>query len=214
MKRLGTYFFALVFAVVIGSPSANLLCQPSVTNDRAVEGGGLEPARTTRQVPQKFNITIDPLTLVFSDFNDIEVGFDYKISRFATLGVGYRSRSGSDGGSLNSYDLDPGESLSSFRFQAEIYTRGEAFRDSYVVQIKYTANQIKAIDSWGDVVSASANGFGTLAGWRWFWTDPGQLGMNAGILGGLSRYAITEDGGSSRTGLIVYELRAEFGYAF
>lgn len=58
------------------------------------------------------------------------------------------------------------------RLQTELYFTNQVFNDSWVLNVHYTA--------------ANISGPGILAGYRFFWAEYGQSGINLGILAGPS----------------------------
>jgi len=161
---------------------------------------------------RKFNAYCSPVEIVLSGFSDIDFGLDYKIAEFMTVGIGYRSKSGTSSGLIA--EIPQGTSLSAFRIQAEAYTAGSAFKSSFVVQLKHTWNTFS--DQRTAYTSSYAlNGLGALVGWRWFWTDPGEIGLNVSLLAGGSRLTVSEVSTDQAVGAgVVPELRVDLGYAF
>lgn len=158
---------------------------------------------------RKFNIYCSPVDLVLSRLSDIDLGVDYKIAEFITGGIGYRNKSGTGSGLV--YELPLGSGLSAFRVQSELYTSGHAYKSSFVVQLKYTWYSLTRNSS---VLPYSFQGPGALLGWRWFWTDPGESGLNVSLLAGGETLSVANNSKNVLLVGLVPQIRIDLGYAF
>lgn len=187
----------------------------ATTGEQTTSEGVAKQSDATNTVGEgirRLNAYCSPVDIVLSGFSDIDLGLDYKVAEFMTVGIGYRGKSGTSSGIIA--EIPQGTSLRAFRIQADLYTAGTAFKSSFAVQLKHTWNTFTdARDIYTSTYSM--NGFGALIGWRWFWTDPGEIGLNVSILGGGSRLTVTEVGGSGAVVEgVVPELRIDLGYVF
>lgn len=155
------------------------------------------------------NIFIQPIDLVISKLHDVTFSFDVRVARFVTLGFDYRTVTGSTEDAL--IYLPKGKSLNGMRLRADAYLNGRAFTTSFVAQFNYSFYRLTETSYPGYDETSTVSGPGVLFGWRWFWSEPGESGLNVGLLLG----AYNLDGENYRgLNTMMPDLRLELGYAF
>ena len=156
------------------------------------------------------NIFIQPLDLVISKLHDVTFSFDIRVARFVTVGLDYRTITGSTGNAVTT--LPEGTSINGARLRADAYLNGRAFTSSFVAQLNYTFYNLKRLNYFGDEESLGISGPGIMFGWRWFWTDPGESGLNVGLL--LGAYTLSGENTTQTVNSALLDGRLEFGFAF
>ena len=146
------------------------------------------------------NVFIHPLALAISKFEDLTLSIDVRFAKFATVGVDYSRYSTSSG------TFERHERASGGRLRVDVYLNGRAFTSSFVAQLNYTFLNVEVPIFRGGNKSVSASGPGLMFGGRWFWTDPGNFGLNVGLLLGASKLDGIIDANN--------EIRIELGCAF
>lgn len=169
---------------------------------RDSEESGSRLSRGSEAVSSKTaNVFIHPLQLAVSSFNIITLSVDYKVAKFVTVGLDYVSQSGP-----TSLGPDYTASNSGGSIRADVYLNGRALTSSFVAQLNYYLLNINTIYRGESVGTETSNGPGVMFGWRWFWSDPGESGLNVGLLLGASNLSNESEP--------TPKLRVEFGYAF
>jgi hypothetical protein len=155
------------------------------------------------------NIFIQPLDIVASKFQDLTFSFDVRVARFVTVGFDYRTIAGSTEDAL--LYLPKGNSLRGMRLRADAYLNGRAFTTSFVAQFNYSFYRLQETVYQGIEETTSVSGPGVMFGWRWFWSEPGESGLNVGLLLGVYNVDGENYRGLNTT---MPDLRLEVGYAF
>lgn len=159
--------------------------------------------------PNSVNVFVHPLELVLSDFKTITLSCDFRVARFVTLGADYLSMTLPTGGSTAG--LDNTGSLRGGRLRADAYLNGRAFTSSFVAQLNYNIYTI-GYENFNRPESVGVSGPGVMFGWRWFWGDPGESGLNVGLM--LGAYILRGESGTKSVSSIIPDGRLEFGIAF
>lgn len=202
--------FACVWSTTLFSQTTIADNKVVLVADERMPNGGL-----VEQSP-RFNLYLNPLVLIVSQFKGVDVGLDYKVADYITVGVGLRTANWLSG--IND-DVADYTSERSFRLQAEAYTGGSVFRSSFVVQAKAGLSRLEPYREVGTKpydVPFEIFSLGALIGHRWFWTDPGEPGINLAILGGANVYFLNVPYvETSAVGPVaIPELRVDVGYTF
>lgn len=156
------------------------------------------------------NIFIQPIDLVVSKLHDVTFSVDVRVARFVTVGLDYRSITGSTSNAVTA--LPEGASINGARLRADAYLNGKAFTSSFVAQFNYSFYNLKRENYFGELESLGVSGPGVMFGWKWFWTDPGESGLNIGLM--LGAYSLSGENATQTVNSALLDGRIEFGFAF
>lgn len=159
------------------------------------------------------NIFIQPIGLVISKEEDVTIGVDVRVVRFVTVGFDCRYMTGSTSNAVTA--LPEGTFINGARLRAEAYFNGKAFTSSFVAQLNYSFYSLKR-DSYSrltsELGSLDVSGPGVMFGWKWFWTDPGEFGLNVGLM--LGAYVLRGENSMQSFNSTLLDGRCELGFAF
>jgi hypothetical protein len=156
------------------------------------------------------NVFIQPIDLVVSKLHDVTFSLDVRVARFVTVGADYRSITGSTSNAVTA--LPEGTSINGARLRADAYLNGRAFTSSFVAQLNYSFYSLKRESYFGEVESFGVSGPGVMFGWKWFWTDPGESGLNVGLM--LGAYNLSGENATQTVNSTLLDGRIELGFAF
>lgn len=154
------------------------------------------------------NVFIQPLDLILTGLQDVTLSADVRVARFVTLGADYRTSTGKS--SLIEY-FASNTPLTGIRVRGDVYLNGRAFTSSFVAQLNYQFLSIKRTSVSGSEEALDISGPGVMLGWKWFWTDPGESGLNLGLL--LGAGSLSGKNSTEYLDKVLLDVRVEFGYA-
>lgn len=154
------------------------------------------------------NVFIQPLDMILTGLQDITLSADVRVARFVTLGADYRTSTGKS--SLIEY-FASNTPLTGIRVRGDVYLNGRAFTSSFVAQLNYQFLSIKRTSVSGSEEALDISGPGVMLGWKWFWTDPGESGLNLGLL--LGAGSLSGKNSTEYLDKVLLDVRVEFGYA-
>jgi hypothetical protein len=172
----------------------------SVANVQAIKSQSQDNGILYRYSNKEINLYLRPLNIAFSQGNEVDIGVDYPIHQRFTIGAAFRYKRNEVNTSVDPYIYGDfvgyGTGIGT-RIQTEYYITDDVFNDSWVVNVNYSLHSVSIVAEPGSnrIVSDRASlqgGFGLLAGYRYFWSNYGQTGLNLGLLGGFgSEGAVT-----------------------
>lgn len=155
------------------------------------------------------NVFVHPLDLILTGLQDVTLSADVRVARFLTLGVDYRT---STGKSLLLEYYASNTPLTGVRLRGDAYLNGRAFTSSVVAQLNYQFLSIQRKSISGKTEVLEIAGPGVMLGWKWFWTDPGESGLNLGMMAGAG--ALRGENSTERLDKVLLDVRVELGLAF
>lgn len=201
---------ALAMAVlVISVEGAYAKTSIGQMNTTMTSASAQDQTPTVDQSPKTINVIAHPLDLILTGLQDITLSADVRVARFLTLGVDYRI---STGESLLLEYFASNTPLTGFRIRGDAYLNGRAFTSSVVAQLNYQFLSITRTSISGNTEALEIAGPGVMLGWRWFWTDPGESGLNLGLMAGAG--ALSGENSNERLDKVLLDLRVELGIAF
>lgn len=184
------------------SHGANTVSKESLLLQR--EPAGIDDGVALKTV----SVFIHPLDLILTGLQDVTLSADVRVARFVTLGADYRTSTGKS--SLIEY-FASNTPLTGIRVRGDVYLNGRAFTSSFVAQLNYQFLSIKRTSVSGSEEALDISGPGVMLGWKWFWTDPGESGLNLGLL--LGAGSLSGKNSTEYLDKVLLDVRVEFGYA-